>query len=109
MRVAADAFGNMVFSGFAQCGLDFGGGVLPGGAGTPGEGEANLFLVKLDATGNHRWSKGWLTYVQPGRLVVDANHDTLFTAERGAGAIDLGGGALPEISASDLLLAKLGP
>jgi cysteine-rich repeat protein len=53
LEVAADPFGNVLLTGAFQTSIDFGGGMI-----TCAGGE-DLFIAKLDAMGNHVWSKGY--------------------------------------------------
>jgi len=95
--VAVDGAGNVLITGNAQLGADFGGGLLAGGS----------FLAKFDANGNHLWSK---TFANPaastGRSVAaDGSGNVVFTG-RLFGAADFGGGPLTSAGQEDIFVAE---
>jgi hypothetical protein len=98
--LAADGAGNVLFCGRGNGALDFGGGPL---VGAPWE----VFLVKLDANGNHVWSRGYpgLASLRLVSLDVDASNNVVgsgwFT-----GSADFGGGVLNANGLIDALLVK---
>jgi hypothetical protein len=84
--------------------VDFGGGVLTS------SGPGDVFVVKLDASGQHVWSRrfgsasGQVAY----GVATDADGSVLVTGVF-YGAIDFGGGALTSAGAADIFVAKLDP
>ena len=70
--------------------LDFGGGPLTSA------GDHDIFVARLDALGNHKWSKrfGDVDFDGSGRPLVDKFGNIMMTALYD-GSIDFGGGALP--------------
>ena len=93
--------------------LDFGG--VPLAPAGPGEGEAELFVLKLSQDGGHVWSEkfggpkndfGHAVAVAPSGEVVLAGGFNGGEGE-GTGPLDFGGGPLPEWNAFDIFLAKL--
>ncbi|MEQ9318318.1 MAG: hypothetical protein RIF41_04130, partial [Polyangiaceae bacterium] len=90
LDVAADAMGNVVLTGRLDGVVDFGGGPRssPGSA-------ANAFLVKLDNSGSHVWSKSFGdSNDQEGEgVAIDAQGNVL-VAGFALGSTNFGGGAL---------------
>ena len=107
--ITMDKGGNIVVSGSSECGLDFGGGALPEAPNAVG-----FFLVKLDAAGNHMWSKGWTDrggIPGAGRTFVNVDFDgnTLVSAPIKNVGVDMGGGPLTAGDWWARVVAKLGP
>jgi hypothetical protein len=108
--LATDAAGNVVFSGDLYGSADFGGGVLTFA------GDCDLFVAKLDVSGNHVWSKRFGDLrAQYGRSVAIDNAGNTLLSGYFAGTIDLGGGPLTSVNPNpftttfDIFLAKLAP
>jgi hypothetical protein len=76
VAVATDAAGNVVLAGFFSDTIDFGGGPLVSA------GSSDIFVVKLDAAGNHLWSK---------RFGDSAQQEAHAVAIDAAGNVVLGG------------------
>lgn len=104
MSVATDASGNVLFTGWHLGTVNFGGANLSFG------GAANLYLVKLDAAGNHVWSKGFGNVTFNPLLGVNAAAD-VYVAAGFSGPTDFGGGPLTASAAGsgnpDVLTAKV--
>lgn len=106
--VAIDPIGDVVVTGHSLGPVDFGGGTLPSG------GDYDAFVVKLDAAGNHVWSKrfGDVEY-QVGKQVAVDSAGTVFVAGNFLGSVDLGGGPLqsahqgPSAGGNDIFVAAL--
>jgi hypothetical protein len=102
-RVAAAPGGDVVLAGEFQSPIDFGGGPIS----APGTG--SLFVVRLDASGSHLWSKGFGDI--PGLvhgLAVDGSGNVLFGGDiNGAGTMDFGGGPIVGAGNYDIFLVKL--
>jgi hypothetical protein len=100
--LAADAEGNVLVSGLFEETIDFGGGLLTSAGGD------DVFVAKLDAEGNHLWSKrfGGAGDDYATRLALDENGDIIFTGGFQQ-AIDFGGGPIPSVSTYDIFVAKL--
>jgi uncharacterized protein (AIM24 family) len=100
--VATDGAGNVIVAGNFGGTVDFGGGFLTS-AGTN-----DIFVVKMDANGNHLWSKrfGDLNQQNARSVAVDAMGSVLVTGIF-AGALDFGGGPLVSEGGNDIFVAKL--
>lgn len=99
--LAIDASGNVYLGGYFQNELDFGGGPLTS-SGT------DIFIAKLDANGNHIWSKsfvGELASQYCYDVCVDAGGFMYITGEMW-GTVDFGGGPLTDSGHSDVFVAK---
>lgn len=99
--VAVDGAGNVLVAGSFAGELDFGGPLLSAA------GSYDAFVVKLDSSGNHAWSKkfGDATY-QTGRgVAVDHDDDVLFSAQID-GVVDFGGGPVATTGGRDACVAK---
>jgi hypothetical protein len=98
---AVDAAGNVVVGGFFAGTVDFGGGAFTS------SGDARIFLVKLDPTGAHLWSRAFdVPAATVTGIVVDAN-DEVALAGYFLGVVDFGGGALSALDGEDVFVAKL--
>lgn len=102
--LTVDCAGNILVAGNGGAGADFGGGPLPGGAGT------DAFVAKLDPGGDHLWSK---LFAGPG-----PDGATSLAARGGAavsvagffsGTVDFGGAPLASAGAEDAFLVHLAP
>ena len=107
--VAVGADGRVLVGGGFTGTIDFGGGALsqPGVSGD----EDGLFLLELDASGNHLWSKrvGSATaQTRANDVGFDAAGNVLVTGLFG-GTVDVGDGPLVASGARDVLVAKLDP
>ncbi|WP_437663497.1 hypothetical protein [Sorangium sp. So ce1182] len=90
--LGVDASGDVIISGGQGGSVDYGGGPL----GPDDRLAVGLFLVRLDAAGNHRWSKrreSTNTGTVIKGMAIDANGATLIAGSTECG-IDLGGGLL---------------
>jgi hypothetical protein len=85
--VAANAAGDVLVTGGFQGNIDFSGGIVQSTL------EDNAFLAKLDAGGNHVWSKsyGGIGASHGRRVAFSASGDVLVAGDVN-GSIDLGGG-----------------
>ncbi|MBZ0267103.1 hypothetical protein K8I85_03025, partial [bacterium] len=94
---AASPSGELYVGGRVQTGqIDFGGGAI----GTNGE----LFVAKFDANGNHVWSAAF----GPGDAFdLHATDTHVVVAGYASGAIDFGGGPLPNAGGADACVALL--
>jgi len=102
--IAVDANGNLVMTGWVRGPVDFGGGILP----APGGLDADMYLVKFDASGAHMWSRrfgdgfetdtGTSVSIDPGGnvYVTGVFEDT----------VDFGGGSLSSAGKSDIFVAR---
>jgi hypothetical protein len=95
--VAFDPLGNIVVGGSFGGSVDFGGGLLTAGAGHSGG-----FVVELDSTGKHLWSK---SFVGDGDVVVNAvaagPQGKVAMTGYYLGTADLGGGPTTSHGAED--------
>jgi len=100
--IAADAAGGAVVVGDFSGSLNFGGGSLTSSGGD------DIFVVKLDSSGGHAWSRSFGDAVdQHGRSVaVDGAGGVLIGGDF-AGAVDFGGGAMTCVGTDDVFVAKL--
>jgi hypothetical protein len=101
--LATDAAGNVYGTGAYSGALDFGGGALP----LP-SGGADVFLVKLDAGGNHLWSRpfGGSGAQTAAQVSVDGSGDVV-TSGYFQGSINCGGATLVSAGGTDVYVAKL--
>ena len=89
--VAVDSDGSVYVTGVFAGALDFGGGNLNVGGGI----DQHAFLIKLDSSGNHVWSKdyGSTTNDKPFAITLDPTGFVLVTGYiTGTGGVDFGGG-----------------
>jgi hypothetical protein len=98
--------GEVALAGRCQGTFDFGGALLTS---TPGV--FDICLAKLDAAGNHVWSRQLFA----GDGTDDRNPTVAFTASGDVvlasgfqGSVDAGGGVLPSAGASDIVVARYG-
>jgi hypothetical protein len=100
--VAVDAAGHVLVTGTFAGSVDFGGGPLVSVTGF------DVFVVALDAAGEHVWSKSFATaqYLDASALSVDPSGDVLVTGNF-VGTIDFGGGPLTSAGGRDLFVLKL--
>lgn len=101
--VSVDLAGNIIVAGKFGYEIDFGGGPIL----APGfDGEA-MFLAKLDANGNHIWSKAfkWGVETGLGGLETDALGD-VFLHGQFQNTINFGASDLTSNGATDLFLVK---
>jgi hypothetical protein len=101
-HIATDALGNVLLTGNFHGTIDFGGAPLTSG------GDADVFVTKLDADGNHVWSKAaGGPLAQAGVCVAtDADGNGLFVGDF-SGSIDFGAGALTAVGGTDSFVVKL--
>ncbi|MEP7119311.1 MAG: hypothetical protein ABJE95_00135 [Byssovorax sp.] len=101
--VAVDQNGNVFITGQIVGGVNFGGGVVSAGAGN------NLFVTKLDATGNHLWSKAFGDDAnQAGYSVAATPEGDVVVAGELGGTVDFGVGiTLKSSGGTDVFVAKL--
>jgi hypothetical protein len=99
--VATDSAGNVVVSGVFRDELDFGGGALVSLS------DDDRFVVKLDGSGNHLWSKHFGSLIgKVGAGIVIDGADQLIVAGGLTGTVDLGGGTLTSAGDVDVYVAK---
>ena len=108
--VAVDGAGNVIVTGEAYTGMNFGGGAVSATAG-----KKNIFVAKVDGAGQHLWSKGWASSAGSGggqELAVDLDGNVLLSGYLRTTTIDMGGGpltAVPNGASGERILAKFGP
>jgi hypothetical protein len=95
---AFDSGGNVVFTGIAATGANFGGGALSG------LGVDNAFLVKLDTGGNHVWSK--LFSLSEGAAIAISSLDAIALAGKQISATNYGCGTVPTSGGIDAVVAQ---
>ena len=101
-RVAIDAEGNILIIGRFRGKVDFGGGPLVSA------GSRDVFVVKLDAAGNHVWSKRFGgPNDQSGRGIATDKDGNVFIAGTVWSTIDFGSGPLASAGLEDIFVAKL--
>lgn len=100
--VAFDSGGNVLICVQHNGTVDFGGGPITS--------TGDVVIVKLDASGNHVWSKrfGDASGQNPNDITVDSSDNVLVTGNFG-GVIDFGCGPMTSSGLQDLFLAKLDP
>jgi len=102
--LAIDAAGNIVVAGMFWGTVDFGGGAITSA------GHNDIFVAKLDAAGNHVWSKGFgnaLGGGQNARSVAVSGSGDVFVTGGCDGTMDFGGGPVAGIGESDTFLLAL--
>ncbi|WP_437663420.1 nucleotide-binding protein [Sorangium sp. So ce1182] len=101
LTVGIDTTDELVLSGRFEGAADFGGGPLEGGAN-------DVFVLRLDAAGNHLWSRRFTDSSDSAdvHLAVDADGGVL-VALPSSGTVDFGGGPLTSAGASDIFIARL--
>lgn len=99
LDLAVDSRGEAVFVGRLNGTVNFGGAPLTGA-------NSDIFVVKVDAGGNHVWSRAWGdAAMQVGTgVAVDASDNVLVVGQLD-GRVDLGGG--PIGTGTAVFLAKL--
>jgi hypothetical protein len=101
--IETDAAGNSYILGeFASPSVTFGNTVLTNNGGT------DVFLVKLDPSGNVLWAKaiGGTGGEESNALVRDANGDILTLSNSGSPALSVGSSNLTTAGSQDLLIVK---
>ena len=98
--VATDASGNVLIGGAFMGQIDFGGGPLASA------GNTDAFLAKLDAAGNHVWSKRFGDGAQqlPADLAVNSSGEPTLTGTF-QGSVNFGGGVLSTAGSEDIFVA----
>jgi beta-propeller repeat-containing protein len=103
----SDGLGNVVLAGRFDGSIDFGGGPFASG------GLRDGFLAKLGPAGQHRWSFAYgtpsgATEQLVNMLARDSTGNMTFAGSF-TGSINVGGGPLTSVGASDLFVGRLGP
>lgn len=102
LSVATDAAGAVYLTGYFDGAVSFGGPTLTSA------GNLDVFVVKLDAMGNHVWSR---RFGDAGpQLGVDVAIDPsgdVFVLAKGYGSPDFGAGPLPSAGLFDVYVVKL--
>jgi len=100
--VAVAGDGSIYVTGWAAGAVDFGGGAQTG------VGDADLFILKLDANGQTVWAKrAGGDNPQYGRAIAVAPGGDVVVAGDFRGTLDLGNGALTSAGSNDIFVAKL--
>lgn len=99
--VTVDGQGNVLMVGAFNGTVDFGGGPLTTAGAT------DAFVAKFDPTGAHMFSRAFgTTEVELGRsIAADAMGNFVVVGDT-KGAVDLGGGALPQFGAFDVFVGQ---
>lgn len=100
--VAVDTAGNVYFSAYSSGSVDLGGGSLPAAGGY------DFLLAKLDANGNHVWSKrigDAATQQIAGGLGIDPS-GTLVWSGSFQGTVDFGSGPLTSAGSEDIFYVR---
>jgi hypothetical protein len=100
--VAVDTTGGVFVTGLYNVDM-----VNLGGLPLPAAGGHDVFIAKLDATGEHVWSHGYGNANEQvgNRVAVDSTGDVVVCGNS-TGNVNLGGAALPPVGTSDAFLAK---
>ena len=101
--VGTDDAGNVMMTGTVATAIDFGGGVLNG------DGYYDIYVVKFDGAGAHRWSKR--TGAGEGTSIRgDAAGNVIASGTfSGVSTVNFGGANLESPGATDSFLVKFGP
>ncbi|MCK6550884.1 IPT/TIG domain-containing protein [Myxococcota bacterium] len=99
--LGVDCDGSVYVAGWYDGTVDFGGGPLTG------NGNNEIYLVKLDANGNHVWSRsfGDGNYQWIWHLAVDSQGNVIVVGGND-GTVDFGGGPLTSLGSEDGFVAK---
>jgi len=99
--LATDGSGNVVVTGYFNNTIDFGSGPLTSA------GMKDIFLVKLNSSGQHVWSKriGGTSIDSASAVAIDGAGNVVITGFF-YGSVDFGGGPLTSTSAAKVFLAK---
>jgi hypothetical protein len=102
VAVVTDAADDVIITGQFAGTVDFGGGSFTSGS------EGNVFLAKLDQSGNHLWSKGFqsASIAHVTALAHDVESNVLLTGQF-FGSVSFGGGPLVSQGDSDVFVVKL--
>ncbi|MBW2736264.1 MAG: hypothetical protein JRH20_28080, partial [Deltaproteobacteria bacterium] len=103
--ITADTNANAYITGYFTAKVDFGGGDLTA------DGE-DIFVASFDATGAHRWSKGYgsstLDAEDHGEsIAVDSQNGCVYVTGYRSGPIDFGGGLMPHHGSKDIFVVSL--
>jgi hypothetical protein len=100
--VAVDSADNVLIAGALFGTMDFGGGPLTS------EGNADLFVAKLDASGNYLWARrfGDGSFQVANGIALDDTGNIYITGSF-LGTLDFGGGLLVSAGNSDAFIVKL--
>ncbi|MEX2245187.1 MAG: hypothetical protein WEC75_00715 [Dehalococcoidia bacterium] len=102
--IAVDGANNVVLTGHFRGTVDFGGGLLTSA------GDYDVFLVKLDRSGDHVWSKRFGDYNLQGALDVAADvFGNVVVIPHVFGTADFGEGPLTSAGSFDVALARFDP
>ncbi|UCF04203.1 MAG: hypothetical protein JSV33_09640 [bacterium] len=98
---ACDGLGNVIVTGDFDGTVDFGGGPLTSAGGY------DIFLAKLDANGNHLWSKrfGDADYQYSESVACDGSGNVTATGHF-RGTVDFGGGPLTSEGDTDIFIVQ---
>lgn len=100
--VVCDASGNVYFTGFYNGAGNFGGGVLSG------TGFADIFVVKLNSSGDYVWQKGFVGSTDDqGKAIAIDSSGNLYVTGFFYSAVNFGGTTLTSAGGSDIFLLKL--
>lgn len=101
------AAGDVILAGIYLGSIDLGGGKL---VNMGGIGAMKLFVAKLDANGQHVWSKSFGTSGNIGNIhVATSPQGEVGITGNFTGAVDFGGGPLVATGGSSFFVAKLDP
>lgn len=103
--IAVDAAGNAVITGTLNGAADFGGGVLTSA------GLGDVFIAKLDSSGNHLWSKrfGDASDQLGTGVATSPTGNVVVTGYLSGGALSFGGANLINQGGNDAFLVQLDP
>lgn len=102
--VVVDGGGHVVFTGTIGGPIDFGGGPITGGGG------GDVFVAKLDPSGNHLWSQAFGdSQTQNGQGIAVDPGSNLWLTGGFKGVIGFGGSPLSSPQSTEGFLARLDP
>lgn len=100
-EVAVDGAGNVLVTGLFAGTVDFGGGNLVAA------GSSDVFLLKLDPSGNHLWSRRFgSSLADMGYGVATDGAGNVLVTGQYVGNADFGGGPLVSAGSTEIFLAK---
>lgn len=102
--ITTDSAKNIIVSGLFSTTIDFGGGILATAGGD------DIFLLKLDSSGQHLWSRRFGSVGADFEMTAEVDAEgNLYLSGISQESLDLGCGTMPSAGDKDIVIAKLDP